>query len=225
MTRIFGYERKSEKDAHIPVGIQKVMSNLHEAVDMTYMKGWQAYGMGFIVVGPNRAEGYSIYKGYRGIKFGTKIQEILSPELHLALANNPVALFGVLQNGPDNGEEEFNNEDKGREFPLQSQHWLGITMGAWSDGGYKDENLPWYDKTRPSLSVIKYLETNPKPINFDWIDPNRTPFLVAVSKEGGQVCIVDKYSGTNEKGFRYVKEDVGGITFHQGLRNSSGEQV
>ena len=225
MTRIFGFDRQSGKDTHIPMGIQKVFENLQEAAIKTYEKGWQAYGMGFIIVGADQAKGFSVYKGYQGIKSGTNIQALLPENLHLALANSPKAFFGVLQNSPDTGEEDFNLEDVGRKFPIESENWLVISMGWWGNNNFSDENLLWYCKTRPVQSLVQYLETNPKEIDFSWVDPKRTPFIIAVKKSGDQICIVDGYTDKNEKGFKYVKEDYQGMLLYQGVRNHQGEQV
>lgn len=223
MTRIFGFERHSE-NAHIPQAAQTVFDNLQEAVIKTYERGWQAYGLGFIIVEPRKAQGISVYKGYQGIKVRDSIQDLLPNQLHKSLANNPLALFGVLQNSPDKGEKGF-EEDRGREFPLVSENWLVITMGWWGNNGFSDEKLPWYNQDRPSLSIPQYLETKPEKINFDWIDPKRTPLVIAAKRDGSQICVVDNYTGKNEKGFSYITSDYKGITMYQGVRDTNGTQV
>lgn len=225
MTRIFGFEIQNAVEAHIPNGVNKVFDNLQEAAIRTYEKGWQAYGLGFIVVDNKRASAFSIYRGYRGIGNDTDIRALITPNLHLALANSLRALFGVLQNNPDNGEEAFNLEDEGRTFPLQSDNWMVITMGSWWNDSFSDEKLPWYNSTRPSLSVIQYLETKPESINFDWIDAGRTPYIIAVKKDGSEVHVIDKYSRSNDKGFSYLKNQAEGLIYYQGVRNKEGAQV
>lgn len=225
MTRIFGFDRQQGENAHIPTGIQKVFGNLQEAVIKTYEKGWQAYGMGFIVVSSDYAKGFSVYQGYQGIKSDTVIGDLLPTDLHNALANNPKAFFGVLQNGPDTGEVDFNSEDVGRKFPVESENWLVISMGWWGNNNFSDENLLWYCKTRPVQSLIQYLETNPKQVDFSWVDPKRTPFIVAVKKTGGEIHVVDNYTGKNEKGLVYVKENYQDMIIYQGVRDLQGKQV
>lgn len=223
MTRIFGFQG-IEHNAHIPFGVQNVLSNLQEAVQITYEKGWHAYGLGFIVINNNQAQGFSVYKGYRGITSNDNISSLLPTELHTALANNPTSLFAVLQNNPDNGEEDFGH-DKGREFPLQSENWFAMTMGWWSNDNFSDEKLPWYNPTRPARSIVQYLETKPKSVDFGWIDQRRTPFIIAVKKDGQAVFVVDKYTGQNAKGFCYISENNQGLIHYQGVRDQDGKQV
>ena len=224
MTRAFGFETPIGAEAHIPNGIKAVLENLQVAVARTYEKGWQAYGLGFIVVGHNSTRAFSVYQGYRGINSGSNVEALIPPELHLALANKPRALFAVLQNGPDEGEEAFNLEDRGRTFPLESDNWMVITMGSWWNGGFSDETLPWYNSGRPSLSVIQYLETAPEPVTFDWIDARRTPYIIAVKKDGTEIHVVDKYTGHNDEGLSYVTDQTTDITHYKGVRNQDGSQ-
>lgn len=224
MTRIFGFEKQTGIDSHAPIGAQRVFDNLQEALTKTYEKGWQAYGMGFIVVGESGAQGFSVFRGYQGLKQSDDIRAYLPEELHLALANNPRCLFGVLQNKPDEGEEEFASH-QGWQFPLESHDWLVITMGRWWNDNLSDERLPWYNASRPSLSILQYLESSPQEVDFDWIDPKRVPYIVAVKKDGSQIFVVDKYSGQNENGFSFVRDEAEGMVFYQGVRNLSGEQI
>lgn len=134
-------------------------------------------------------------------------------------------MFGVLQNGPDRGKEAFEQEDGDRTFPLQSDNWMVITMGSWWNDGFSDEQLPWYNQDRPSLSTIQYLETNPQPIDFNWIDPRRTPYVLAIKKDGSKIVVADKYSGNNDKGFSYIKDSSDDLVIYQGVRDENGNQV
>lgn len=205
--------------------MSRVLDNLQEAAKTTYEKNWQAYGLGFIVVKGNKVEAFSVYKGYRGIRQDSDIRELLPADLHFALANNPDTFFGVLQNSPDKGEEGF-EEDKGRHFPLESEKWFAITMGAWGNNNFSDESQPWYDQGRPSASIVHYLETKPDTIDFGWIDPKRTPLVIAVNKDGSSVFVVDNYTGTSDKGYFYsIDRNIDGIVSYNGVRNKLGEQV
>lgn len=224
MTTIFGFERQQAKDTHIPNGVHIVLDNLEVALTKTYEKRWQASGMGFILVGKDGARKFAIFKGYQGLKKKNDIRDNLPAEFHLAVSNNPRAVFGVLQNMPDLGKEEF-LEHPGWEFPLESENWYVIIMGFWENDGFSDENFPWYNKIRPSLSIPQYLETGPEIINFNWIDSRRTPYIVAVRKDGQQIYVVDRYSDFNGKGLRYVREQADGIIYYQGVRNGEGNQV
>lgn len=225
MTRIFGFERQTETLTHLPRGVKSVFDNLQEAVAKTQERGWQSYGMGFIVVNKEGAQGFPVYKGYQGITQVTNISDLVPPELHLALANNPIAFFGVLQNSPDKGVEDFNNEDAGREFPLQSENWLAITMGWWGNYNFDDESLPWFNEDRPAMSIVQYLETDPETINFDWVSPQREAFIVAVRRDGSQIIVLDNYTRKNSKNYVYVSSREEGIVIYQGVRNPEGEQV
>jgi hypothetical protein len=204
--------------------VQEVLTNLQGAITKTYEKGWQAYGMGFIVIDNDGVKTFSIEKGYRGLKIEDQINDNLPEGLHLALANNPKAVFAVLQNMPDNGEEDY-KQYIGWKFPIESENWYVITMGAWGNGDFTDQDLPWYNKTRPSLSLTQYLETNPEEINFDWIDQDRTPYIVAVKKDGSVVHVVDKYSGKFKPDLNYVKEEKDGMIVYHGVRCSDGKQA
>lgn len=224
MTRVFGFERGMDMSSHVPNGAKEVFDNLQEAIGVTYEKGWQAYGMGFIVVNEKEAKSYPVFLGYQGLTTNSQVLDHIPEALHLDLANNPRAFFGVLQNRPDNGEDEFSSH-LGWEFPLQSENWLVITMGSWWNDDFNDEDLPWYNPERPSTSIIRYLESSPENINFDWVDPRRTPYIIAVKKDGSCVHVTDKYSDNNENGLSYVRNEADGLILHQGVRNSEGELV
>lgn len=229
MTRIFGYESKMPVDAHIPFGVKKVFDNLQTALIKTYENGWQAYGLGFIVIDKNgEVSGYSIHRGYRGLGSSDMINSHLPHELMKVLAENPRAVFAVLENEPDEGLEVFKaqgyipNLDI---FPLESESWLVITMGYWSNLEFSDEGLPWYDSERPWMSINHYLEQETGEVNFDWIDKRRTPYVIAVKKDGSKTHISDMYSDTNIKGYSYVKAESDNVIIYQGVRNSDGQQV
>lgn len=225
MTRIFGYFTESVENAHIPIGVSKLINNIQESVKITYEKGWQAYGLGFILISKRGVESFSVYKGYRGISPTTKIRSILPVDLNFALSNNPNAVFGVLQNEPDKGEFEFiSDSNDSWTFPLESRNWFAITMGYWGQGEYSDTNLPWYNPERPSTSILRYLESKPTNIDFSWIDKKRIPFIIAVEKNSGRTIIEDKYSGNDPRGYIYERYDNNGIIIFNGVRHL-GNQV
>lgn len=100
-----------------------------------------------------------------------------------------------------------------------------MTVGYWGNDRYIDETLNWYNPERPSASIMNYLESNPQNINFDWIDPKRVPYIVAVRKTDGQILVVDKYSNKNTTGFSFITKDENRITYYLGIRDINGEQV
>lgn len=183
MTRIYGFIKdRNSKEQSQPL-VDEVLDKLQNALKITYQKGWQAAGLGFILIDELGANKYSVYKGYKGILEADNIRTVIPEKLHLKLKKPLMGLIAVLQNFPDTGEQKFNAIPKGK-FPLECEDWFAITMGTWSTEIFNDVTLPWYSKTRPSESIINYLATNPNHVDFSWIDERREPQVFAVKKTG-----------------------------------------
>lgn len=229
MTRIFGYVTQKEifgkKDSErelIQQSVERVFDNLAEAVAKTYEIDRFPYGLGFIVAKDGVVKGYSVQNREEGIAPGSNIADLLPDELKHALKNNPDVFFAVLQQSFSKNPQEAM-----KPFPLESENWYVMTMGWWSNGNFNDQELTWYSKERPAMSIANYLETNPENPDFSWVDKRRTPYIIAVKKDCSAIIVDDRYSRQNDKGYGFVYSMPfsPNIIHNDGVRDPEGQQV
>ena len=222
MTRVFGFEIKKElPEELVKQIIDDFFLNMQNGLNAILKRKWVSFGLGFIVVFSDESVPVTIYRGYQGITKKDIIKEMFASEYQIPTEKTIKAIFGVIQCEPDRGED--NGLQRLYQFPWKAKQWYLITAGDYASANFS--SLPWIDKKHPWASLIKYLDTNPKKVNFNWINKEVAPIIVAVRKDGSQTLFIDQFSKNNSMGKLFKIEDKETHLNYLGVRNSEDQLV
>ncbi|MBT4805504.1 hypothetical protein HON71_05000 [Candidatus Woesearchaeota archaeon] len=222
MTRVFGFEiRKELSEELIKQLIDDFFLNMQNGLSAILKRNWVSFGLGFIVVFSDESIPISIYRGYGGITKKDIIKEIFESEYQMPAGKTIKAIFGVIQCEQDRGED--NDLQRLYKFPWEAKQWYLITAGDYRLADFS--SLLWFDKENQWGSLIKYLNTNPKKVNFNWINKEVAPIIVAVRKDSSQILVIDQFSENNNDGKKFKIEDKRTHINYLGVRNSEDQLV
>ena len=241
MTRIVGYETHeimSFPDV-MPNKVNALFASLDNNIETVINRGWQVHSLGFLTVDDRNARVYKQYYGYRGITFPpdeSSFHKPIVPRKYISkdlkdylVVNHPDKFFAILGCRPDLGENEFKDIESEYKLnveqvnPFETQNYYYLTMGMWGRHDYEDTQYPWYDSSRPSLSIGNYLESKPRKFSFNWIDPRRLAVVFAVSKDGKRFYYKNHWHsefGTDTDGDYFDIQHGNGMTWYMGNVNS-----
>ncbi len=246
MTRILGYtllnipkrqEKARERKNLSLLLFKKLVENLELTIKMIYKRNWQAFGVGgMTVTKANELKIFRKYMGAEGITPETSMKEIINEALceqNILTVTETQSLIITLHCAPK-GQPFLQTQNE--LHPLEGKNWVITSIGKWwnsqdnilygykSSLSFKDEALPWYDRSRPVRSVLYYLDQlKGKEPNFSWIDKKRSSILVAIQKPTRQIYFYDGLKGRfNVSGNRYVVERERLYWFFSGFRNKQG---
>jgi hypothetical protein len=217
MTRVFGFEVREElSEERLRELASGLFQNMQDGLKAVLDRKWVAYGLGFIVAFEDEAVPVTIYKGYKGITQDDSIRELFESEYQIPEDKTIKAIFGLIQCDPDiSGNEPIQRQ---YQFPWEADQWYVMTAGNYGAADFSD--VSWNDPEAPWMSLVNYLNTNPEDPNFDWINKEVGPIIMAVRKNGSEVLFNDQFTGNNDLGKAFKVEDEGTHVVYSGVRDS-----
>jgi hypothetical protein len=217
MTRVFGFEvREKLPKERIRELVDELFQTMQDGLKAVLDRKGVAYGLGFIVAYEDGAVPVTIYKGYKGITQDDSIRELFESEYQIPEDKKIKAIFGLIQCDPDiSGNEPIQRQYK---FPWEADQWYVMTAGNYAAADFSD--VSWNDQEAPWYSLVNYLNTNPENINFDWINKEVAPIIMAVRKDGSEILFEDQFTGNNSLEKTYKVEDHGTHIVYSGIRDS-----
>ena len=220
MTRVFGFEVREElPEERLGELVDGLFQNMQDGLKTVLDRKWVAYGLGFIVAFEDGAVPVTIYKGYKGITQDESIRELFESEYQIPGDKKIKAIFGLIQCEPDVSEDD--SIQRRYQFPWEADHWYVMTAGNYGAADFS--NLSWNDPEAPWVSLVNYLNTDPKDPNFDWINREVGPIIMAVRKDGSEILFEDQFTGNNDLGKTYKIEDYGTYVVYSGVRDSEDQ--
>ena len=217
MTRVFGFEVREElPEELLRELVDGLFQNMQDGLKAVLDRKWATYGLSFIVAYEDEAVPVTIYRGYKGITQDDSIRKLFESEYQIPEDKKIKAIFGLIQCEPDVSEDD--SIQRQYQFPWEADQWYVMTAGNYGAADFSD--VSWNDQEAPWHSLVNYLNINPEYINFDWINKEVAPIIMAVRKNGSEVLFNDQFTGNNDLGKAFKVEDEGTHVVYSGVRDS-----